>query len=270
MNWKRLLYFTFYILHFAVFTLTFTNCNKKRDTNEKLLIAVAANAQFAMEEIEQSFEEETGIQVEQVISSSGKLTAQIMQSAPYDIFISADMKYPNTLFQNGFTTAPPRVYAYGTLVLWTMRDFDLNNWQELLTQDSIQKIAIANPISAPYGLQALNLLKYYNLYETVQSKLVFGESIAQTNQYIASGACELGFTAKSIVLAPEIQGKGKWIEMDTAAYQPIEQGVVITKYGKMQHLSVSQRFFEYLFSEKGRAIFSKYGYQLPEISSSVQ
>ncbi|MBK7872481.1 MAG: molybdate ABC transporter substrate-binding protein [Saprospiraceae bacterium] len=231
---------------------------------------MAANVQFAMEEMEQSFEEETGIQLEQVISSSGKLTAQIMQSAPYDIFISADMKYPDTLFQRGFAAESPRACAYGTLVLWTMRDFDLNNWQELLAQDSIQKIAIANPATAPYGLQTLNLLKYYNLYETVQSKLVFGESIAQTNQYIASGACELGFTAKSIVLAPEIQGKGKWIEIDAIAYQPIEQGVVITKYGVTQHSSVSQRFFDYLFSEKGRAIFSKYGYQLPKTSSSVQ
>ncbi len=252
------------VLLFLVIVAGCSNKNGSGQKTEKLIVAVAANVQFAMQEIEKNFEEETSISVEQVISSSGKLTTQIMQSAPYDVFISADMKYPDSLFQNGFAPAPARVYAYGTLVLWTVRDFDLSNWQELLTSDSIQKIAIANPATAPYGVQTVGLLRQYNLYEVVQSKLVFGESIAQTNQYITSGACELGFTAQSTVMASEMQGKGKWIEMDASVYQPIEQGVVITAHGEKEHPTASQRFFAYLFSEKGRAIFEKYGYKLPE------
>lgn len=244
--------------------LIFSNCNKKADsTQEKLLIAVAANVQFAMQEIEQDFENETGIPINQVISSSGKLTAQILQGAPYDIFISADMKYPDTLYKNGFATAPPQVYAYGTLVLWTFQNFDLENAIAVLKNPAVQKIAIANPATAPYGEQTIRLLQHYNLYEQVQPKLVYGESIAQTNQYITSGACELGFTAKSIVLAPDMQGKGAWIEMDASAYAPIQQGVVITKFGNTQHPEASQRFFAYLFSEKGRTILEKYGYKLP-------
>ena len=246
-----------------LYGLLVATCHQKNDANNKLLVAVAANVQFAIRDIERDFEQETGILVELITGSSGKLTAQVLQSAPFDIFIAADLKYPDTLFQQGFSPAPPRVYAYGTLVLWTTQELDLNQWQKLLEQDAVQKIAIANPATAPYGLQTIHLLKHYKLYEKVQSKLVLGESIAQTNQYIASGACEIGFTAKSIVLAPEMQGKGKWIAMNPSAYQPIAQGAVITQHGAKQHPDASQRFFSYLFSEKGQSILAKYGYQLP-------
>ncbi len=255
MKWSR-----YWIL---LCTVLLNACHQKKDASNKLLVAVAANVQSAIEEIRRSFEQETGITVELIAGSSGKLTAQLLQSAPFDVFIAADLKYPDTLFQQGFASAPPRVYAYGTLVLWTMQDLDLNHWQVLLNQDAIEKIAIANPATAPYGLQTIQLLKHYNLYEKIQSKLVLGESIAQTNQYIASGACEIGFTAKSVVLAPEMQGKGNWIEMNLAAYQVIAQGAVITQQGARRHPGASQRFFAYLFSEKGRSILAKYGYQLP-------
>lgn len=260
-NFKPILHSNTWIL---LIPLIFSSCNKKADPNhEKLLIAVAANVQFAMQEIEENFEKESGMPIDQVISSSGKLTAQILQGAPYDIFISADMKYPDTLYKNGFATAPPRVYANGTLVLWTFKDFDLANGVDVLKNPSVQKIAIANPSTAPYGEQTVRLLRHYNLYQEIEPKLVFGESIAQTNQYITSGACELGFTAKSIVLAPEMQGKGAWIELDATAYAPIQQGVVITKFGNREHPEASQRFFDFLFSEKGRTILEKHGYQLP-------
>ncbi len=267
-NFKSILHSNTWIL---LILLIFSSCNKKADPNqEKLLIAVAANVQFAMQEIEKKFEKETGIPVDQVISSSGKLTAQILQGAPYDIFVSADVKYPDTLYKNGFATAPPRVYAYGTLVLWTFQGFDLANGLDILKNPLVQKIAIANPATAPYGEQTIRLLRHYNLYDQIQPKLVYGESIAQTNQYITSSACELGFTAKSIVLAPEMQGKGAWVEIDAAAYEPIQQGVIITKFGNTEHPEASQRFFDYLFSEKGRAILEKHGYQLPVNQTNSQ
>lgn len=229
--------------------------------NEPLTIAVAANVQFAMEELEAAFEETTGIPVEIVFGSSGKLTAQITQAAPYDIFVSADIKYPESLYENGRAAHEPKIYAYGALVVWTMKNLDVKQDSlHVLTEESLHKIAIANPTMAPYGEQAVRALQYYKLYEKVQAKLVFGESIAQTNQYILSGACDIGITAKSVVLSPELKTTGTWVEINPAAYEPIAQGVIITRYGQEHHAEAAQQFYDFLFSEQADRIFAAYGY----------
>lgn len=229
-----------------------------------LTVAVAANAQFAMEAIAIAFEEETNKNIEIVIGSSGKLTAQIKQGAPYDVLVAANMKYPNYLYQQGLAKELPAIYALGELVLWTF-DTDLIILQDLsvLTHQNVQKIALANPKNAPYGQQAINALNFYNLKEKLQSKLVFGESIAQTNQYISTRNCEIGFTAKSVVLAPKLKNKGSWGSVPKEAYQPIEQGVIITKYGSKEHAEVAQQFYDFLFSTTAQRIFQDYGYTIP-------
>lgn len=244
---------------------TLVNCNGKPAAERKnsLVIAVAANVQFAAQEMKQVFEQKNDATLELIISSSGKLTAQMLQGAPYDVFISADMKYPDSLYANGFATAPPRVYALGALVLWSCSDVPVSDDLSMLQSENVRKIAIANPATAPYGEQTVRLLRHYNLYHAVESKLVYGESIAQTNQYITSGAADVGFTAKSIVLAPPMQGKGEWLEMDAAAYEPIRQGAVVTTHGAEQHPETSEAFVAFLFGNDGRAILEKYGYQLP-------
>ena len=231
-----------------------------------LTVAVAANAQFAMEPIEVAFEEQTQKHIETVIGSSGKLTAQIKQGAPYDVLVAANMKYPNYLYQEGLATTNPKVYALGALVIWTMAE-NLEMMEDLsfLKNPSIQKIAVANPKNAPYGEQAINALRYYGLKEALNAKLVFGESIAQTNQYITTRNCEVGFTAKSVVLAPKLKDKGNWIAVPKTAYQAIEQGVVITKYGTREHAEVAQQFYDFLFSTTAQRIFQDYGYTKPSI-----
>ncbi|MGB0525178.1 MAG: molybdate ABC transporter substrate-binding protein, partial [Flammeovirgaceae bacterium] len=189
-------------------------------SSTKLTIATAANMQYAMRELTQTFTAQTGIECELVISSSGKLSAQILADAPYDVFVSADLKYPTNLFEAGKTLTPPKVYAYGKLVLWSLHDeFEPN--MDALQFSSIRKIAIANPRLAPYGKAALEALQHLQLYEQVQDKLVFGESIAQTNQFIASQAVDCGITAKSVVLSPKLKSVGKWIAVDPASYTPI-------------------------------------------------
>jgi len=230
---------------------------------QELIVAAAANVQFAMEEIKQTFEEKSGIHLKIITNSSGKLTAQISNGAPFDVFLSADMKYPESLFASGHADSLPKVYAYGALVLWTMEDFDLTEGVSILTKEQIQKIAIADPRNAPYGRAAEEVLKFYHLYETVESKLVYGRSISQANQYIVSGAAEAGFSAKSVVLSPEMKGRGQWIEIDPATYTPIAQGAVILKYGKENHPEAARAFFDFLFSEAAGAILQKYGYRLP-------
>lgn len=231
---------------------------------EKIIVATAANVQFAMKELEKTFEDSTGIEVEVVISSSGKLTAQIKQGAPYDLLLSANMKYPQTLYQDGWTTAPPEVYALGRLVIWTLNNFELKEDLSFLTNPEIDKIAIANPRNAPYGEQAVRAFQYYGIYEALKPKLVYGESIASTNQYILSEVCDVGLTAKSVVLSPEIKGRGKWLEVPATAYASIEQGVIITRHGRTAHPEACRRFYDFLFSTAAAAIFERYGYSVPQ------
>ena len=226
----------------------------------RIIVAAAANVQFAMNELETAAEQDLGLDIEVVISSSGKLTAQILQGAPYDLLLSANMMYPNQLFQAGKAAEPPKVYAYGALVLWTLKDLPIDPDPHFLLDPAIRKVAIANPKNAPYGEQAVRVFKHYGIYEQIKPKLVFGESIAQTNQYILSEACEAGLTAKSVVLSPEMKGQGKWWPVDQAAYSPIEQGAVITSYGQQHHPLASRRFLEFLFTEKAKGIFQRYGY----------
>lgn len=244
----------------ALFVVCFSISTMAKD----LTVAVAANVQYTFEEIRTAFEQETGIPVTGVIGSSGKFTAQIENGAPFDVFLSADMEYPKALAKERLTHNDPRVYAYGTLVLWTMDDRDLfGGVAAALTDPSVRKIAIASPATAPYGRAAVNALKHLGVYNQIQGKLIYGESIAQTNQFITTKAANLGFTARSIVMADNMKDKGRWIEVDKGTYDPIAQGAVILKNAEKQHLEQAQKFFDFLFSDEAAAIFKKYGYILP-------
>jgi molybdate transport system substrate-binding protein len=231
--------------------------------SEKLMIATAANMQYPMKDLVKAFTENTGIECETVISSSGILTTQIREGAPFDIFVSADMKYPSELFKDGYTLSTPEIYAYGKLILWTL-DKRLDPSLELLTSDSIRHIALANPKTAPYGMAAMEVLERTGIYEKVQNKLVYGESISQTSQFVVSGAAEIGFTAISVVLSAKLEDRGKWIEIDEKYYVPIAQGVVVLKNRK-KSIHQAKLFHDFLFSEKGKEILDKFGYSVRAI-----
>ena len=170
--------------------------------------------------------------VKTIIGFSGKLTSQIENDAPFDIFMSADMDYPRRLYKDGMTLDEPKIYAYGSLVLWTLKNMDLSKGVAGLSDRTVRKIAIASPMVALYGRQAVNAMKYHHLYPSIESKLVYGESISQVNQSITTQAVDVGFTSKSIVLTPSMKDTGKWGEVDPQSYEPIAQGVVILKYAK--------------------------------------
>jgi molybdate transport system substrate-binding protein len=220
-------------------------------------VAVAANAQFVVEDLRKAFKAESGMDLEPIVSSSGKLTAQIRNGAPYEVFLSADTKYPDELHKAGFAAQAPKVYAYGSLVLWSREKRDLPQNLNFLTGSQIAKIAVANPRLAPYGEAAVQALTYHKLYAKVEKKLVFGESIAQVNQYVLSGAAPVGFTAKSVVLDPATAGKGAWVEVDRKAYQPIAQSVVLLKTAQS---TGARQFYQFLSGATAKAIFRKYGY----------
>jgi len=230
---------------------------------QDLTVAVAANMQYTFDELKAAFKEDTGVNIKSVIGSSGKFTAQIENGAPFDLFISADTGYPQTIAKEGLAYNSPKVYAYGKLVIWTMSDIDLSQGVMVLADSNVHKVALASPKTAPYGRQAVNAIKYYNLYPKVSSKLVYGESIAQATQFISTRAADIGFTAKSVVLAANMKDKGKWVEVDKNAYEPIAQAAVILKHAQKGNLASAQKFFDFLFGEKARKIFEKYGYTLP-------
>lgn len=230
---------------------------------DTLTVAVAASVQYAFDDILAEFRKETGHTLKPVYNSSGKFAAQIMNGAPFDVFLSADMEYPDKLHKAGHADAAPKVYAYGALVLWTMNDVDLANWRTVLASPAVAKIAVANPKTAPYGRETMKALAHLKLDEALAPKFVFGESISQTNQYIHSRSAAAGFTAKSVVVSPEMKGQGKWVELPKESYQPIAQGVVVLKHGRQNNPKLAQQFHDFILSPKSRAILERYGYLLP-------
>jgi len=230
---------------------------------QPLTVAVAANVKFVFDELKAEFKKSTGIEVNGVFASSGKINAQIKSGAPYDVFMSADMAFPEALYKEGFALTAPRVYARGVLVLWTLQPLDMTEGLRVLLNPAVKKVAMANPKLAPYGAEAMRALDYFKLRASVEPKLIYGESIAQVNQYIDTKSVEIGFTAKSVVLAPQMQGRGKWIEVPRESYQPIEQGVVLLKHGADTNAASAKQFLEFMASAKARSILDKFGYILP-------
>ncbi|MEX0273165.1 MAG: molybdate ABC transporter substrate-binding protein [Flavobacteriaceae bacterium] len=234
----------------------------KSEKGNVLTIAVAANMRYAMDDIVEDFSTKTGVGCRLIVASSGKLTAQIKEGAPYDVFLSADMKYPMEIHQNHLAGFPPKVYAKGALVLWTTVD-GMEPSLYSLKGNSVKHVAIANPKTAPYGRAAEQALKHYGLYELIKDKLIFGESISQVNQFVASGTAEVGFTVPSVVLAPGMKGKGRWVLIDSQAHDPVEQGMVVLK-GKSSVGREAIQFYEYLFSTDAKKILLRHGYTLNE------
>lgn len=231
---------------------------------DALTIAVAANMKYAFDDLALAFTKETNIEVKPIYSSSGKIVSQVKEGAPYDVFLSADMDFPQKLYQDGHAVSAPKIYAYGKLVIWANnKHLDLQSGLPALASEAIKKIAIANPKVAPYGEQAIIAIEKLGLKPSIEPKFVFAENIAQVMQYVESGNVEAGITAKSLVTAPEMAGKGQWVDVPVDIYQPIAQGAVILRYGQANHGDAARKFYGFLYSEKAREILEKFHYALP-------
>lgn len=228
---------------------------------QTLKVATAANLQSVIKVLSDDFKKRYGISVEPIIGSSGKLVAQISNGAPYDVFLSADMEFPQKLAKDDFADGQPLVYALGSLIICSTQNFDLKKWPQLLTGDKINKIAIANAAIAPYGRAAEESMTKLNLLEKVKPKLVYGESISQVNTYITTGVASIGFTTQSLVKDPANQTKLYWTLVDAKSYAPIEQGMVILK--QSANKNSAQKFYTYMQSARAKNILKKYGYIIP-------
>ena len=248
------------LFYFCLSLFLWVGCTNQTSEKTPLRIATAANMQYAMEELTERFHKTHNIKCQLVVSSSGKLTAQIKEGAPYDVFVSADVDYPKAIEDYGLAVESPKVYAYGKLVMWSMLEKPI---LDSLNNSKFKHIAVANPNAAPYGMNAQLALVRHGNYKTLEKRLVYGESISQTNQFIISGTAEVGFTAKSVVLSPKLKNKGYWTEVNQALYNPIEQAIIAIKQ-EGKDASDALKFVNFISSEEAKLVLIKYGYSIDE------
>jgi len=225
---------------------------------QSLKVATAANLQSVIKVLGADFNKKTGITIEPIVGSSGNLTTQISNGAPFDVFLSADMAFPEKLFTTGFALKKPVVYASGSLIICSTQNMEFDNWERLLLTPAIKKVAFANPAIAPYGKAAVEALKLKGVFSEIQSKIVQGESIAQVNTYISTGVVDVGFTTQAFV--KDVEGKQTiyWKAIDPKTYSPIQQGIVILKHAEGN--AAAEKFYQYILSADAKKIFKEYGY----------
>jgi molybdate transport system substrate-binding protein len=244
---KRIILLTFLL----VLNLSANNIN----------IAVAANVSYAIDELKKEFtREHPEINVRVILGSSGKLTAQIKNNAPYGLFMSANMKYPNALYKDKIAITKPVVYAQGALAFLSIKKQDFSKGLELLKSKNIKRIAVANPKTAPYGIATLEALKNAKIYSSIKSKFIYGESISQTVSYTVT-ASDIGIIAKSSLYSSKMKQYKKninWVGLDSKLYTPIQQGIVLLKVSK--NSKDYRAFYDFILSPKAKKIFKKYGY----------
>ncbi|MDO8206662.1 MAG: molybdate ABC transporter substrate-binding protein [Gallionella sp.] len=225
-------------------------------------VAVASNFAAPMERIVALFKQESGHTLKVSLGSSGKFYAQIAGGAPFDVFLAADEAIPQRLEQEGLTIGGTRfVYALGKLVLWSAQSGFVDAQGAVLRKGGYNKLAIAEPKLAPYGMAAKDTLEKMGLWNAVQSKLVQGENITQTWQFAATGNAELGFIALSQITRDGKVTGGSWWLVPHDLYNPIRQSAVLLSGAKDK--AAAQAFLAFLKSEKAMAIIRSFGYELP-------
>ncbi|MEI9960048.1 MAG: molybdate ABC transporter substrate-binding protein [Limisphaerales bacterium] len=196
--------------------------------------------------------------------SSGNFFAQIQRGAPFDVFLSADASYPQKLIESKTADAASLTpYAVGRLVLWTMNtNLLVTDGLNVLTNVSVRKIAIASPEHAPYGRAAKAALESVKLWEPLQPKIVLGENIAQTAQFVQTGNADAGLIALSLVSAPKLKNVGRWWLVPETLHPRLEQAAVLTMQGAEN--PDARAYLEFLRSPAARKVFDQFGFRLPE------
>lgn len=231
----------------------------------EISVAVAANLSDAIEVLKAEFAKtHPHIKVTTILGASGKFATQIKSGAPFDLFLSADMKFPETLYAEKFAVTQPVVYASGALAMVSTRGLDLSKGMLVLHDARVEKIAIANPATAPYGTASVEAFKQANVLDKVEAKLVYGESIAQALQFSLTAA-DVGFINASAFYSDKMKAykEGKeWVMVDPKLYTPIAQGIVLLK--QAQSNAEAKAFYDFVLSPEAKAIFKANGYLVNE------
>lgn len=228
----------------------------------EVAVAAASDLVFVLEELNHAFSQthpESSVRVS--TGASGSLFAQLRQGAPFDVFLSADHEFPRELARLGLAdTNTLFTYAIGHLVLWTTRtNVPVEQGLSILTNDAIRRVAIANPLTAPYGRAARAALTNAGVWPVVEPRLVIGENIAQTAQFVQTGAVDAGLVGLSLVTAPRLRGVGRWWPVPEATHPRLEQGGILTQRGATNE--TAKAYLDFLRSPAARVIFDRYGFR---------
>lgn len=222
-------------------------------------VAAAGNLRYIIEDIKAQYivlNPKTKIDI--TLGASGALTQQIINGAPFDFFMAADVKFPMKLKELGCVSGDVKTYAFGKLVLWS-NTIDVSTGMASLAK--AMRIAIAKPDIAPYGERAVQCMKFYNCYESNKPKLVYADNISQTAQFAQTGNADAAFVAYALVLGPELNGKGTFFIPDEKSYKPVEQACVLMK--GWERNPEAANFMKYVLSVECKPVFEKYGFIVP-------
>lgn len=228
-------------------------------------IAAASDLKFAVDEITKSFQKETGKVVTTVFGSSGNFKTQIINGAPFQMFMSADEGFVFELADKGLTRDRGVLYAIGRVALFAPKsatwkpDAGMTDLKAALSDGRITRFAIANPEHAPYGRAAEESLRNKGLWDTISPKLVLGENVSQAAQFATSGSTQGGIFALSLALSPQVGSLGTYVLLPAELHKPLRQQMVLLKSAD----ETTVAFYDYIQSPAARAIFRKYGFLLP-------
>ena len=233
-------------------------------------IAAASNIKFALDEIANQFTQDTGRKVNVSYGSSGNFVAQIRHGAPFQLFLSADEKYIHQLQKYDASLGEGTLYAVGRLAIAAPKysplelDPELEGLKSLLKAGKLQRFAIANPDHAPYGERAREVLQGLGLWDSLKSKLIYGENVSQAAQFTVSGSTQGGLIALSLAIAPQFQAMGHYSVIPEELHTPLTQRMILTKKAG----DTAKAFYQYLQSDSARQIFSDFGFGLPDRDAS--
>ncbi len=228
---------------------------------DPILVAVAANFTAPMQIIAANFEKETGHKVQAAFGATGKFYAQIKNGAPFEVLLSADAETPARLVKENAALAGSQfTYAIGKLVLWSAKPAFVDSAGAVLKNGGFSHLAIANPKLAPYGAAGVEVMKAMGVFDALQPKLVTGESIGQTHQFVSTGNAPLGFVALSQVLKDGKMEGSAW-NVPSTLYSPIRQDAVMLEKGRGK--PAAEAWLKYLKSDKARTVIQSFGYESP-------
>ncbi len=230
---------------------------------QSITVAAAADLQFAMRDVAAQFQKQTGKEVKLIYGSSGNFFQQLQNGAPFDMFFSANLDYPKKLQAAGLAESGSYYeYARGKIVLWVPKDstLDVSSGMHALLNPSIKKIAVANPQHAPYGQAAVAAMQKEGIYDKVKDKFVLGENISQTASFVMSGSADVGIVALSLALSPNMKDKGRYFEIPSDDYPPINQGCVILSSSKNKE--AAKQFLSFIKTAAAADTLKRYGFDV--------
>jgi molybdate transport system substrate-binding protein len=227
---------------------------------QEIRVAAASDLSSVLPEIVQKFQAETHCSAVVSFGSSGNFYQQLQNGAPFDVFLSADLQYPQKLQEAGLTAGPITEYASGKLVLWVRNGspLDLSRGLKVLDTASVNKVAIANPQHAPYGRAAVAALRSAGVYDEVSPKFVLGENVSQAAVFAQSGNADAGIVPLSLALTRSMKSAGRYVEIAASQYPPIRQAAVAMKASK--NPECAKQFIEFLKTSAIQQLLQQFGF----------